>query len=342
MKNYCNKVSLFIFFISTLLAISLLYSVKTSAVPTYSISPNSATTLPESSNTIAIFYPESKEPYQSIYQEIIDGNEHAASELSGTFKVNKYVIRKDFDSDLIARNLSQNAISKVIVLGHLGWKLAKDLSKYKLDNNNKAFHIVSGAMPITPNGVSGVSLVTDPNYLFTYLGEVAPKVKRIHVAYSQANLWVIELAKLAAKQHGLTLNASLVSNTKEAIDFYLQLFESNITSDDAIWLPLDRIATNDKVTLPLILKKAWSKEVVVFSSKPSHAKRGALFSTYPDNFSLGKHLFTMVQNLDKQPEQKNFSPLKSTLLAVNLRTAAHLGFKYSAKQQKSFELTFPN
>ena len=49
----------------------------------------------------------------------------------------------------------------------------------------------------------------------------------------------------------------------------------------------------------------------------------------------------MVHELDQQPEQKNFAALKSTLLAVNLRTAAHLGLKYSSEQQQSFELTFP-
>ena len=81
--------------------------------------------------------------------------------------------------------------------------------------------------------------------------------------------------------------------------------------------------------------------VAVFSSKPSHAKRGALFSTYPDNFALGQHLFSMVQDLKYQPEQKNFAALKSTLLAVNLRTAAHLGLKYSSEQKQKFELTFP-
>ena len=93
--------------------------------------------------------------------------------------------------------------------------------------------------------------------------------------------------------------------------------------------------------MPLILEKAWAKEVVIFSSKPSHAKRGALFSTYPDNFALGGHLLTMVQELKDQPEQKNFAALKSTRLAVNLRTAAHLGLKYSSEQQQKFKLTFP-
>jgi len=229
----------------------------------------------------------------------------------------------------------------VIVLGHSGWKLAKKLSKRELPNGNKAFHVVSGALPISPNGISGISLITDPSYLFNYLRQVAPQVKKIHVAYSKRSTWLIDIAKIAAQQQGLSLQLKQVTNTKEAINFYQQLFKSGVSNKDAIWLPLDRISSNDKVTLPFILEKAWTKGVVVFSSKPSHAKRGALFSTYPDNFALGKHLFTMVQELDKQPEQKDFSPLKTTLLAVNLRTAAHLGLKYSAKQQQQFKLTFP-
>jgi len=292
-------------------------------------------------NKIAIFYPKAKEPYRSIYQEIISGSDSASIELKKSFSFEKFLIEKNFNSDAIANQLKEKNITKVIVLGHSGWKLAKKLSKRLLPNGNKAFHVVSGALPISPSDISGISLITDPGYLFNYLKQVAPNVKTIHVAYSQRSAWLIELAKAAAQQQGLTLQLKLVASTKESITFYQQLFNSGVSAQDAIWLPLDRISSNDKVTLPFILEKAWSKEIVVFSSKPSHAKRGALFSTYPDNFALGKHLFTMVQELDKQPEQKNFSPLKSTLLAVNLRTAAHLGLKYSAKQQQLFELTFP-
>jgi len=295
---------------------------------------------------IAIFYPQAKEPYSSIYQEIISGSNSASLELkkdtlAHDFSFEEFIIDKNFDSEDIAKQLTQKNITKVIVLGHSGWKLAKKLSKRSLPNGNKAFHVVSGALPIRPNGISGISLITDPSYLFNYLKQVAPQVKRIHVAYSKKSAWLIDLAKTAAQQQGLSLQLKKVQNTKEAISFYQQLFNSGVSNQDAVWLPLDRISSNDKITLPLILEKAWSKEVVVFSSKPSHAKRGALFSTYPDNFALGKHLFTMVQTLDKQPEQKDFSPLKSTLLAVNLRTAAHLGLKYSAKQQQQFKLTFP-
>jgi len=292
-------------------------------------------------NNIAIFSPETKEPYHSIYQEIIAGSIKAASQNKQPASYKKFIIAKQFNTKEIVQTLKQNNIYKVIVLGHSGWKLAKALAKYTYDDSTKVFQVVSGALPIRPNGVSGISLITDPAYLFGYLNQVAPNVKQVHIAYSKKSAWLIELAKKAALEKGLLLNLKYVKNTAEAISFYQNIFESEVSSKDAIWLPLDNISSHDKITLPLILEKAWAKEVVVFSSKPSHAKRGVLFSTYPDNFALGKQLFTMVQELEQQPKQKSFTALKSTRLAVNLRTAAHLGLKYSSEQQQQFKLTFP-
>ena len=292
---------------------------------------------------VAVFSPNTQEPYKSIYQEIISGISEGAKQFDNTIELESFILNKTSNTEEIITRLKQKDINKVIVLGRAGWKLAKKLSQENSKNKDKAnpFNVVSGALPIRPNGISGISLITDPADLFQYLEHVAPQVKNIHVAYSKRSAWIIELAKDAAREKGLTLNAIKVNNTKEAIKFYQSLFRSNASITDAIWLPLDKVSSHDKITLPLILENAWSKEIVVFSSKPSHAKRGVLFSTYPDNFSLGKHLFTMVQGLDKQPEQKQFATLKSTLLAVNLRTAAHLGLKYNAKQQQQFKLTFP-
>ncbi len=282
---------------------------------------------------IAVFYPEVQEPYRSIYQEIVAGSHQATQDSGNSIELVEFVLRKGFNSKEIANQLTQLKISKVIVLGRLGYKLAKVLTK--------DFSVVSGALPISPNGVSGISLISDPAYLFNYLEQVAPDVKKVHVAYSQRSSWLIELAKSAAKERGLELNLIEVTSTKEAIGFYQTLFESNISKADAIWLPLDRVSSHDKITLPMILEKAWARDIVVFSSKPSHAKRGALFSTYPDNFVLGKHLLEMVQTLAKSPQKKQFEALSSLQLAVNLRTAAHLGLKYSSAQQQQFKLTFP-
>ncbi len=277
---------------------------------------------------IAVFYPDTREPYRTIYQEILSGINQEDSA-----QVEAVELEKDFDLNEIISNLNRNKITKVIVLGRTGYQLAKHLSSH--------FNVVSGALPIKPDGISGISLISDPASLFQFLTQVAPEVKRVHVVYSHNNEWLIQLAAQAAVANGLELRQKEVNSTGEAIDYYNQLFNSATSKEDAIWLPLDNVSSHDKVTLPLILEKAWSREVVVFSSKPSHAKRGALFSTYPDNVALGKNLVQMVNILASNPGENQFAALKSLQLAVNLRTAAHLGLKYSEDQMKLFKVTFP-
>lgn len=285
------------------------------------------------SDDIAIFYPDVAEPYKSIYQEIISGAENAKISDDQNSQLIVFTLEKDFDASRITHQLNNKGIKKVIVLGRVGLKLARALKD--------DFIVISGALPITPNTISGISLITDPEYLFKYLTLVAPKVDTIHVAYSKANDWLVNLAKSAAMAQGFKLDMRKVDSTKQAIEYYQQLFTRGLSEKDAIWLPIDRVSSQDKVTLPFILEKAWAEDIVVFSSKPSHAKRGALFSTYPDNYGLGQQLYKMIHEHDGDIEAKPFSALISTLLAVNLRTAAHLGFKYSKEQQKNFQLTFP-
>jgi putative ABC transport system substrate-binding protein len=285
------------------------------------------------SDDIAVFYPNVAEPYSSVYQEIVSGIENAKVDEGKTSQLVVFSLEKSFDSQRIIQQLNSKGITKVIVLGRSGLKLASTLPKN--------FTVISGALPITPNTISGISLITDPKYLFKYLAQVAPKVTKIHVVYSQKNQWLIDLARSAAKSQGYELDVKKVISTKQAVEYYQALFNAALSEKDAIWLPIDRVSSQDKVTLPFVLEKAWAQEIVVFSSKPSHAKRGALFSTYPNNYELGQELYKMILEYDQTSESRPFSALISTLLAVNLRTAAHLGFKFNAEQQKNFQLTFP-
>lgn len=285
------------------------------------------------SDDIAVFYPNVSEPYKTIYQEIVSGVQNAKLNDEQVRQLIVFTLEKDFDSNHIKQQLNSKGIKKVIVLGRSGLKLAKLLAD--------DYIVISGALPITPKTISGVSLIADPSYLFKYLTQVAPKVNVIHIAYSESNNWLIKLAETAAKNQGYTLDAKKVTSTKQALEYYQKLFNSELNQTDAIWLPVDRVSSQDKVTLPFILERAWARDVVVFSSKPSHAKRGALFSIYPDNYGLGGQLYEMIKEANSDSNAKRFSALISTLLAVNLRTAAHLGFKYSQEQQQSFQLTFP-
>ena len=84
---------------------------------------------------------------------------------------------------------------------------------------------------------------------------------------------------------------------------------------------------NDPSILMLVLEAAWKKKIIVFSSNPSHVKRGALFSLYPDNRKMGGTLAEIAQQHELKliSPSAGLAPLKSVHLIVNKRTSKHLG-----------------
>lgn len=280
-------------------------------------------------NDVAVFYPDVKEPYLSVFTQISQGIERANPAQTHTF-----LLAAEDDSDKLLAMLRRKGINKAITLGQSGYRLA--------DKWHQDITVVCGALPIQPNGVSGISLSSDPAQLFHYLQLVAPAVTDIHVAYSENNRWLIERAGRIATTLAIRLHSVPVADVRAATRYYQSLFRKLDNAENhAIWLALDRIAADDQVVLPLVLRESWQKQVVVFSSTPAHAKRGVLFSTFPDNQAMGEHLLAMVNELhDAKPARARIEPLKSLQLAVNLRTAARLGLRYDSAELAQFSLTF--
>ncbi|WDE13871.1 ABC transporter substrate-binding protein [Thalassomonas haliotis] len=275
--------------------------------------------------SLTVVYPEVKAPYDKIFQQITRGIAEEADE-----EILEIKLSNQFDPDDAAKKITTD---KVIALGKRGLQVARKIYKDK--------PVVVGALPIRPNGISGVSLTADPDELFDYLHELAPKITKVTVLYTPASAWVIDDAKEKAKAKGLSLNGIKVENIREAVKAYDRIFAREDLSQTAIWLPLDPITANDKIIVPVILEKAWSNKMVVFSSKPNHAKRGALFSAIPNNELLGRQLVRLVEKISAQPLPSIVKPLKTVKLAVNLRTAAHLGYEYGSGKRSGFALTFP-
>lgn len=278
-----------------------------------------------STEKVTVIYPDVSSPYDKIFSQIINGIE---SELDN--KVIQLKLPRSFNKNEVIQSISTQ---QVIALGKRGLSIAREVYKEK--------SVVIGALPIAPNVISGVSLMAAPKALFNSLHELAPQVTTITVLYSIASAWIIDDAKVEAKKRGLVLNAISVENLKSAVTTYNNLFESNKSENMAIWLPLDPITANEKIIVPKILEKAWEKKIVVFSSKPTHAKRGALFSALPDNFTLGKQLASLIKSVSNKESASIVKPLNTIKLAVNLRTAAHLGFNYQPSEVSKFTLTFP-
>ena len=89
----------------------------------------------------------------------------------------------------------------------------------------------------------------------------------------------------------------------------------------------------------MVLRAAWDRNLVVFSSNPSHVPKGALFALFPDNNAMGRHL---AQQLRKPASASaRLLPLEQLDTAINIRTADHLGLGLSAGDAR-FDMVFPN
>lgn len=285
------------------------------------------------SGNIAVLYPELGEPYRGIFAKIIEGIEAQIGA-----RVASYAVGGTLKEPDVLANLKRQEIKVVIALGRQGMKAASSLER--------EFGVVVGGVVSAPGdevrNFSVISLAPDPGMLFERLKHFMPGARRIIVVYEpRQNAWLIRLAREAARKHGLELQAIEAPDLKTAVRIYREQLASADPRKDALWLPQDSTTVEDTSVLPLVLEEAWNRNLAVFSSSVTHVKRGALFSLYPNNVALGRQLAASALNYPAgNPGASTVVPLKDALLAVNVRTASHLGLRLSPLQQ-GFDLVFP-
>ncbi|MGQ0709653.1 MAG: ABC transporter substrate-binding protein [Rhodoferax sp.] len=280
---------------------------------------------------IAVLYPDLDEPYRGIFAKIIEGVEAQLGAPVLSYPIGSATAPKD-----VVAHLKRQNIGIVIALGRQGMKAASELER--------DVGVIAGGVVSPPEGEGRsfplVSLAPDPKVLFDRLRQFMPEARRVIVVYDpKKTAWLIRLARDAARSLGLELQAIEVTDLKAAVRAYQELLVSADSRRDALWLPQDSTTVEDSSVLPLILESAWNRNLVVFSSSVSHVKRGALFSLYPDNIALGRQLAASAQSL-LNGGAATVVPMKDALLAVNVRTASHLGLQLSTRQQ-GFDLVFP-
>lgn len=279
-------------------------------------------------DTLAVIYPEVSSPANRVFNEII-----SAIEAHYPHRVLKRPITEQESPNESIAWINEQKPEMLIALGKRGYKIAK---RVRLDTP-----VAIGALPLKPNGVSGISLLAEPDVLFKSLKKLAPNIKTINAVSSPGIRWLMAIADEQAESLGLQFNNIEVKNIKEAITTYDQLLINIDTHSEALWLPNDKITAHEQVILPRLLETSWEQNVVLFSSKATHVKRGVLFSVVPDNIALGKQLVDMVIKIHQTKQETGIIPQQNMKLAVNLRTAAHLGYDYKSQQKELFHLTFP-
>ncbi|MDZ7871239.1 MAG: ABC transporter substrate binding protein [Rheinheimera sp.] len=276
---------------------------------------------------LTVVYPQVKAPYNEIFEQIIRGIEHQQQD-----GLQLYPLDGKSPLENTAKELSRDPTKLVIALGKSGYQVAQ-----KIQQTNS---VVVSALPLQPAGIAGISLLTDPKVLFTSLKMLAPAIKKVHVVYSDSSRWLIQIAVAQAADFGIEVIAAEVKDLRDAVTTYQDLLQNIDPASNAVWLPFDAITANEQVILPQVLELAWERNIVLFSSKPEHAKRGALFSTFPDHFELGRELVILVQQLQQGKAAATVIPLQQVQLAVNLRTAAHIGMEYKQEVLRQIPITF--
>lgn len=280
---------------------------------------------------IGVLYPEIREPYRGIFANIVAGVRN-----SGVGSVEEFVLPEHTEVRSIDAWLESEAIDVLIALGRRGLVAAREQSS--------RVPVVAGAVLVGPGpetrGFKGLSLSPDPTRLLETLRSLAPRVRRVSVVFNpDTNQWLIDRAREAAVELRLEFKSYPAADLRTAADSYRRIIEAADLGQDAIWLPQDPATVDERAILPLILKESWNQNLVVMSSNPSHVPRGVLFSLYPDNRAMGRTLAKLA--VESNDGAYSVEPLRDLKVAVNLRTAEHLGLHISQARRRAFDLVFP-
>lgn len=279
----------------------------------------------EGPGAVAVVYPDVGEPYRAVFLKIVEGIETRLRSRLVTIPVGARPTAQELGEDLRRQD-----VRVVIALGRQGLTVASGL--------DQKMPVVVGAIVSAPEGdtrpMAVHSLAPDPALLFQRLKIFLPEVRRVFVVHDPGSSgWQVRLAREAARAQGLDLAVSEVSDLKGAARAYRGIFELADPRRDAIWLVQDPLGTEESTVLPFVLEEGWARSVPVFSSNLAHVRRGALFTLYPDNEELGRRLGSAALGLLNGGGFVGVLPLREVLLAVNQRSAHHLGINVNPRQQ---------
>ncbi|MGI9288291.1 MAG: ABC transporter substrate-binding protein [Pseudomonadales bacterium] len=279
----------------------------------------------------AVVVPKTSSKAQVIYDEIIQGLRNTENVTLVLYELSSVKKRNEAS---VHEWLSGENANAIISIGKTAHNLVK--------NFPTDIPVIAGGVSISPNNASGVSLTGEPEEFFANLIRIAPQVDRVFLIYNEdINGWWVNTARAKASKYKIDLHALHVEDVKSGAKKYRQVLQDARRSKDAIWIPLVSIVPS-KIVLPSVLKKAWEKNLVVFSNSATHTRQGALFSMYPDNVALGEQLAELaIEQVTADTATFRVVPVRKLKTAFNERTASHLGLEYSTNRGSGFDRIYP-
>jgi putative ABC transport system substrate-binding protein len=236
----------------------------------------------------------------------------------------------------IETRIREAKAGRVLLLGKYGLDMAQAMAAPE----DRVVGAVLARPSEVPAGIRGISMVPAPASLFAKLAELAPAVKRVSVVHgSDNNDWLIELASAAAQKQGLALETVRRDTLRDGANAYRELLGRLDPATEALWLPQGSPFLAESSVLQMILRTAWDRNIIVFSSNVAHVPKGALFALFPDNTEMGRALGRLAAG--PPSPGAGLHVLEQLDTAINIRTANHLGLGVNAGD-KRFDMVFPS
>lgn len=287
--------------------------------------------------SVALLLSDVAHPYRTVLDQIAEGVAKGAGSRLTRFQMN--------DAQALPPGLSHwldaggDSGRVLVCLGESAVRAAQAIDKTDT-------HLVVGAVLNLPEGaVSGVSLIPDPEVTFGYLSRLAPRVRTVHVVIAEGVRHPqLTRAMEVSQAMGFELSVRTAGDFHEAAAVFRNLLPS-LGPSDSIWVGSDRRVFDDAIMLPLLLKEAWARDLVLFSDSLAHVSRGALFAPFPDNGGLGETLATLALDLAASSQEMTETSRKlfltDTHLAINTRALRHLNLILPPDLVAQVRLRFP-
>ncbi|MFP5414639.1 MAG: hypothetical protein ACLGG1_06470 [Gammaproteobacteria bacterium] len=272
---------------------------------------------------VVVLYPMVSEPYAGIYRDTLAGIEQS-------YKGDSRSLAVQPGQDLAPGLLADDAGVAVA----LGDGAARALSKLQ----PLVPVITTGTADIPFQRRHRLAYYPDPPMLLAQLRRFQPGVLRVKLVAAPEIADYVALVRQEMATAGLGLDVCDADGLQVAAECYRQLL-GQASSTDAIWL-LQGGKLLEPALLSYILDAAWRRHLLVFSSNPSHASRGALFAIYPDNEAAGRQIGALIneclRRCDGKPSRTSY--LREMKLVLNERTGRHLGLTISPDARKNADL----
>lgn len=271
---------------------------------------------------VVILYPMVSEPYARIYRDTLAGIEQ-------TYKGDSRSLSVQPGQDLAPGLLADDTGVAVA----LGDSAARALSKLR-----PLVPVITTATEDIPfPRRHRLAYYPDPPMLLAQLRRFQPGVERVKLVAAPELSDYTDRVREVLGAAGVGLDVCDADDLKAAADCYRQLL-SQASSTDAIWL-LQGGKLLEPALLSYILDAAWRRQLLVFSSNPSHAGRGALFALYPDDEAAGRQIGSLINEcLRRCNGEPSVSYLREMKLVLNERTGRHLGLTISPDAHKNADL----